>query len=74
TPHIQKVLKKYTTGYTNCLPIKYQQNNLYAIAVADHYTGFLKINLSAKIKLKSPLMKRLSQNKLEMVLFCFISD
>lgn len=26
--------KKYTTGYTNCLPIKYRQNNLYAIAVA----------------------------------------
>ena len=34
--------KKYTTGYTNCLPIKYRQNNLYAIAVANHYTGFQK--------------------------------
>ena len=42
--------KKYTTGYTNCLPIKYRQNNLYAIAVANHYTGFLEINLSAEIK------------------------
>ncbi len=60
--------KKYTTGYTNCLPIKYRQNNLYAIAVANHYTGFLEINLVP------PLMKRLSQNKLEMVFFCFISD
>ncbi|MDB0777773.1 hypothetical protein PL671_15095, partial [Phocaeicola vulgatus] len=57
TPHIQKVLKKYTTGYTNCLPIKYRQNNLYAIAVANHYTGFLEINLSAEIKLVPPLME-----------------
>ena len=53
---------------------KYRQNNLYAIAVANHYTGFLEINLSAEIKLVPPLMKRLSQNKLEMVFFCFISD
>jgi hypothetical protein len=42
--------------------------------VANHYTGFLEINLSAEIKLVPPLMKRLSQNKLEMVFFCFISD
>ncbi|WP_368327290.1 hypothetical protein, partial [Phocaeicola vulgatus] len=37
--------------------------------MANHYTGFLKINLSAEIKLVPPLMKRLSQNKLDMVLF-----
>lgn len=49
--------KKYTTGYTNCLPIKYRQNNLYAIAVANHYTGFLEINLLAEIKLMPPLME-----------------
>lgn len=53
----RKLLKKYTTGYTNCLPIKYRQNNLYAIAVANHYTGFLEINLSAEIKLVPPLME-----------------
>ena len=47
---------------------KISANKLYAIAVANHYTGFLEINLVP------PLMKRLSQNKLEMVFFCFISD
>jgi hypothetical protein len=36
---------------------KYRQNNLYAIAVANHYTGFLEINLSAEIKLVPPLME-----------------
>ena len=33
------------------------QNNLYAIAVANHYTGFPEINLSAEIKLVPPLME-----------------
>lgn len=36
---------------------KISANNLYAIAVANHYTGFLEINLSAEIKLVPPLME-----------------
>ena len=30
---------------------------IHAIAVANHYTGFLEINLSAEIKLVPPLME-----------------
>ena len=36
---------------------KISAKHLYAIAVANHYTGFLEINLSAEIKLVPPLME-----------------